>query len=228
MTKHNTISQENLKYSYRAGRLPHLFDVDKPIFITFRLKFTLPEAIINELERRKHEWLDEKEKLNEAEKQKMNRRKEGLFFAWFDKLLDTSPDIPKILHQEEITDIVASSLRYFDGKRYKLLAYCIMPNHVHVLIFPLRDTDGNMFSLAGITYSWKRFTSNRINKLLNKSGSLWLRESFDRLVRDEEELTRTVDYIVQNPVKAGLAMDWEGWRGSYLCEELRPRSKPVS
>ena len=220
MSKHNTISQENLKYFYRAGRLPHMFDVDKPIFITFRLKFTIPKAVITELEHRKHQWQEEHDKMSKAEQIENSKRKEGIFFAWFDQLLDNSPDVPKILQREDITEIVANALKYHDDKRYQLLAYCIMPNHVHVLIFPLKDENGNIFAPAGITYSWKRFTSSRINKLLGKSGNLWLRESFDRMVRDEEELGRTVEYILQNPVKVGLVSEWNQWRGSYLWDGM--------
>jgi REP element-mobilizing transposase RayT len=218
MSKHNTISQDNLKYFYASGRLPHMFDVDKPIFITFRLKFTLPNAVITELEHRKRQWQAEHEAMSEADQIEHSKHKEGLFFAWFDHLLDYSPNVPKILHREDITEIIAKALKFHDGKRFQLLAYCIMPNHVHVLIFPLKDEDGKIYAPAGITYSWKRFTSNQINKLLGKSGSLWQRESFDRMVRDEEELGRTMEYILQNQVKAGLVSEWKQWRGSYLWE----------
>jgi REP element-mobilizing transposase RayT len=221
MTKHNTISQENLKCYYKPGRLPHMFDVDKPIFITFRLKFTLPKAIMAELDRQKREWWEEQAKKSEAEKREDNKHKEGLFFTWFDRLLDRSPDVPRILHRDDITGIIGAALKYFDGARNKLLAYCIMPNHVHVLIFPLKDGDGQMFSPAGITYSWKRYTANQINKLMNKKESLWQRESYDRMVRNEDEMCRTIEYILNNPVKAGLVTEWKDWRGSYLCEEFQ-------
>jgi putative transposase len=220
MSKHNTISQENLKYSYNSGRLPHIFDVDKPIFITFRLKFTLPQAIIREYTKRKRQWQEEQKNRSQAEKLESYRLKEGLFFAWFDQLLDNSCEVPKILHREDITGIIATALKFFDKQRYRLLAYCIMPNHVHALIFPFKDADGNIYSPAGITYSWKRYTANRINKLLDKQGSLWQRESYDRMVRDEDELCRIIEYVLQNPVKAGLVDEWDKWRGNYLCEEL--------
>jgi len=197
-----------------------MFNADKPIFITFRLKFTLPKAAITELEHRKRLWLDGYDSMGEADQAEHKKQKDGLFFAWFDQLLDNSPDVPKILHRKDISEIIANALKYHDGKRYQLLAYCIMPNHVHALIFPLKDENGSIYAPAGITYSWKRFTSNQINKLLGKSGSLWQRESFDRMVRDEEELGRTLEYILQNPVKAGWVGEWKQWRGSYLREEL--------
>lgn len=218
MNKRNTISQQNLKYYYKSGRLPHLFDVDKPIFITFRLKFTFPQDVIDKFENRKCQWQQEQVNKSEPEKLEDSKRKDGLFFAWYDQLLDKSPDVPKILHRADITEIIATALRHFDKKRYKLLAYCIMPNHVHALILPLKDADGNIFSPAGITYSWKRFTSNQINKLLDQKGSLWQKESFDHMVRDEQELYHAIDYILQNPVRAGLATEWKDWRGSFLCD----------
>ena len=72
MNKHNTISQQNLKYFYKPGRLPHLFDVDKPIFITFRLKFTLPQNVINEYETKKRLWHEEQVLKSDYEKKENN------------------------------------------------------------------------------------------------------------------------------------------------------------
>ena len=71
-----------------------------------------------------------------------------------------------------------------------------------------------------ITYSWKRFTSNQINKLLNQHGSLWQRECYDHLVRDELDLANVLNYIIQNPVKAGLVEDWKDWHGIFVNNDL--------
>ena len=77
-----------------------------------------------------------------------------------------------------------------------------MPNHVHVLIQTLGEQ-----SLARIVHSWKSYTAHRANEILGRSGTFWQREYFDRIVRDEEDLRRTIEYVIENPVKAGLR-DW--------------------
>ena len=90
--------------------------------------------------------------------------------------------------------IVAEALRHFDGERYVLDAFVVMPNHVHVLFKPL---DGHVMS--EILHSWKSFTSTAIHKALGRSGSLWLQESHDRIVRDWDNLVDCRDYIERNP-----------------------------
>jgi putative transposase len=87
-----------------------------------------------------------------------------------------------------------------------LLAWCLMPNHVHVVIEIL----GN-YSLSAIMRSWKSFTARRANVQLGRSGPFWHADYFDRFIRDDEHLARTIEYVEQNPVKAGLAgiaIDW--------------------
>jgi len=197
-----------------------MFDVDKPIFITYRLKFTLPRAVIDTYARQQEEWTRQLTELAAEEQQEMLKSKDSLFFAWFDALLAKSPDVPRLLHQDEIRNIITESFKRFEGVRYTLLAYSIMPNHVHVLILPKTQEDGKIFSLQHIVYTWKKFTANTINKRLGRSGSLWQREVYDRLVRNENELNKVVDYILQNPVKAGLVNEWKEWPGNYLNEDV--------
>jgi len=77
-----------------------------------------------------------------------------------------------------------------------------MPNHVHVVLSHLPG-----FDTSGILHSLKGFTSKEINKLVGRSGTLWQAESYDRCIRDSEELQRTIDYVLGNPIAAGL-QDW--------------------
>jgi len=216
----NTISETDVKYQYYSRNLPHLFDIDKPVFITYRLKFTLPSSVMHELNRRKTEWFKEMQDLNEETKTQKTKHKDAVFFNWFDELITSSPETPQLLLRKDITDIISSAFRYHNDQRYKLLAYCIMPNHVHVLILPLRQASGEIFPLARITYTWKRYTTNQINALLGKNGSLWQQESYDHLVEDEIGLARIIEYILENPVKAGLVDNWKEWYGTWVREEL--------
>jgi len=93
-----------------------------------------------------------------------------------------------------------------DQQRYRLHAWVVMPNHVHVLVTPLHD-----YSLSSILHSWKSFTAKEANKLLGRGGAFWLEEYFDRAVRDENHFRRVIEYIDYNPVKAGLCVQPEDW-----------------
>ena len=107
--------------------------------------------------------------------------------------------------------IVIENLEHFDGSKYRLFTYCVMPNHVHVVFMPLINA-----SLERILHSWKSFTSNRINDMLGLQGRLWQPERYDRLIRDENEFWRIVGYVVENPIKAGL----ENWEWVWCFEDI--------
>ncbi len=94
---------------------------------------------------------------------------------------------------------MAAALRYWDGKRYRLLAWCVMPNHVHVVIRLISGHD-----LGAIVKGWKHHVSKAVNHALGQSGKLWQREYYDHLIRDGEELERAIRYVIENPAKAGL------------------------
>ncbi len=111
------------------------------------------------------------------------------------------------LAQAGVASLVAESLRHFDGTRYHLHAWAIMPNHVHVVVEPLPDQ-----TLSEILHSWKSFTAHAINKLLGRNGELWLSEYYDHIIRDPKEYESTIDYVLANPARAKL-VDWP-WTGS--------------
>src|SRR5262245_1225179 len=94
------------------------------------------------------------------------------------------------------------ALLLFDGVRYRLHAWTIMPNHVHVLLTPLTG-----WPLGGLVGSWKRFVGREANVLLGRSGAFWQRDYWDRFTRNEAHLGASKTYIDFNPVKAGLVTD---------------------
>ncbi len=112
-----------------------------------------------------------------------------------------------LLKDPENAKLIQNALTHFDGKRYDLLSWCVMPNHVHVV---LTTYPGE--ALEKILHSWKSFTSHEVNKRNKTSETIWQKESYDHLVRDEEDLRNQVEYVLNNPAKAGLG-DWE-WVGS--------------
>ncbi len=103
------------------------------------------------------------------------------------------------LNIPQIAALVESALLHFDGERYRIYAWVVMPNHVHVLVERFDDN-----RLDEILHSWKSFTAKEANILLGRRGSFWFREYFDRFIRDGRHFESAVNYIHNNPVAAGL------------------------
>jgi REP element-mobilizing transposase RayT len=111
------------------------------------------------------------------------------------------------LKDPRIGELIAGALRFFDGQRYELGPWVVMPNHVHAIVRPL-----GTHLLDEVVKSWKGFTAREANKLLGRAGGpFWAREYYDHLIRDDAERARLADYIHDNPVKAGLCARWEDW-----------------
>jgi REP element-mobilizing transposase RayT len=170
------------------GKLPH-FDSGGTIqTVTFRLADSLPESAF--------------------ERARSEHREHAAFIAWLNDKLDNGMG-GCALARPEAAECVQDALLHFHRVRYALHAWVVMPNHVHVL-FEQRGGE----RLADIVHSWKSFTANRINKLLERSGQLWARDYFDRYIRDEAHYWAAVHYIEENPVNARLAPSRTGWQWS--------------
>jgi len=141
--------------------------------------------------------------------------------------LDTISAGPDWLRRDDVAEIAAEAIRYRDGKKYDLLAYCIMPNHVHMVVDVERFAESlvrrdsvSPYILTEIIGSLRKYTAARANRVLCRSGSFWQHESYDRVIRDGDELERTLAYVLQNPVKAGLCQRSKDWKWSYLKSGL--------
>lgn len=104
------------------------------------------------------------------------------------------------LKQPEISEIIINEMHHYDKERYILHAWCVMPNHVHVILEPLI---GN--KLLSILRTWKSFTAQAANKILNRKGIFWLSEYYDHIIRDEFDYQIQLDYLWQNPEKADIS-----------------------
>jgi REP element-mobilizing transposase RayT len=133
--------------------------------------------------------------------------------------LDKATFGPTWLAHARVADIVAEALHHRDGKKYRLDAYSIMPNHVHSVFAPL-EQNNIPEPLSSIMHSLKRNTAKRANQMLSRSGAFWERESFDHYIRNRAEWKRIIQYVLKNPVKAGLAKTWEEWPWNYVREPL--------
>lgn len=181
-----------MKGWYSRGYLPHFDGGEILQFITLHLKDALPMQVIS---RWKMELVQEKD----------DDRKRILFLR-SEKYLDSGYG-ECFLKIDAVAELVKDSLLHFDGSKYKLISWVIMPNHLHLLLKPL---NGN--SLTGIMHSLKSFTSQKANKLLNRNGKFWQEDYFDRYIRDYKHFEKTLNYIAMNPVKAGLCenpIDWK-------------------
>jgi REP element-mobilizing transposase RayT len=196
------------------GYLPHLQTSNETYFVTFRIEDSLPKALVirwkNELEYQKKLAGNDLENINELQRK---------YFFKVDDYLDKNQG-SSWLKDSNIAKVVAEALKKFDGQRYSLHAWTIMPNHVHVLISLHKD-----FSLGSLLHSWKSFTANQANQLLGRSGSFWQREYYDRAIRSERQFEFTVRYIFNNPVKAGLCKEVYQWPWSGCSEEILPKIK---
>jgi REP element-mobilizing transposase RayT len=171
------------------GYLPHFDGGPRPQFITFRLADSLPADIFEKLKRRLES----------------GRITEWEYAFSLDRYLDRSRG-GCALRMRPVAEVIRDAVLHFDGKRYKLHSWVIMPNHVHLL---LTQFEGE--SLGAIMHSLKSFTAKKANKILGRSGNFWSKEYFDRYIRDGEHFTVTKRYIEKNPVKAGLCETPEVW-----------------
>lgn len=142
------------------------------------------------------------------------------YFQKFDQLLDKCESGPDWLCNNQIADIVREALHYRDGSQYNLHAYAIMPNHVH-LVFDTRSTcddsvkGTSKYPASAIMENLKWYTALKANQLLNRRGAFWQNESYDHVIRNQEEFNRIVRYVINNPVKAGLTDSWDDYPYTY-------------
>ena len=185
------------------GHLPHWEIEGGTYSVTFRLVDSLPQPILDSIEFERQDIVKTAKQQGRELTAVEERKLAGLYSKHVEAALDAGSGACH-LASPKVANMVAGALRYFDGERYQLIAWSVMPNHVHVVFRPASG-----YSLEKILHSWKSFTSKEANKILGKSGEFWERESYDHLVRDAQELQRIVRYVVENPVKANLKnWDW--------------------
>ena len=207
----------NLDYQlFYRRHLPHIQPPGATLFITFRLAGSIPTEVLQRL-------LEERERVDQLlesipDPQERRRRayeeQRRLFGKW-DRALDTAQSGPFWLRDERIANKVADSLHHLNGQKYDLDAFCIMPNHVHLVCKPLAKDDGSYHPMSAIMHSLKSYTANLVNQLLDRKGGFWQHESYDHVVCDEAEWRRIVNYVLNNPLKAGLVSRREDWKWTY-------------
>lgn len=193
---------------HSRGYLPHYDGGEICQFITFRLFDSMPQHL---LERWKSELANED---RETYNFQIRKRVETFLDSGYGCCF---------LKKPEIAEIVRNTLFNLSSEKFKLLSWCIMPNHVHILIKPLPDV-----SLTPIMQSLKGFSAHQANKILQRKGAFWQRDYFDRYIRSEKHYFATINYIENNPVKAKLCEKPEDWVfGSAKENAKRSANFPV-
>lgn len=183
---------------YTVRKVPH-FDAPHTLqFITFRLADALPQPVLRELSKQ----------VQKLPSEQQSRKQREAIEHWLDLGLGCCA-----LREPALAEIMCQTLRFYHGRRYQLIAWCVMPNHVHALIEPT-------FSLPRIVQGWKSYSARWA--VLNGEalalplpiGRFWMRGYWDRYIRDQRHLDAALYYVHQNPVKAGLCEKAEDWRWS--------------
>jgi REP element-mobilizing transposase RayT len=188
-------------------RLPHWSQPGAVAFITWRTWDSMPEHVIRQWQRERDEWLathgidssasDWQKRLEQLSRSAVEEFKAMLSDRWNDHLDECHGAC--VLRRPELSKIVADSLLHFDGDRYELTDFVVMPYHVHVLAaFPRPE------AMLQQCKSWKHFTATKINKELGAKDRLWQQDGFDHLVRTQAKYDQLRDYIAFNPDKANL------------------------
>lgn len=201
--KQNPLQKPNKGWHSR-GYLPH-FDTENEIqSLNFRLFDAVPMRLVEEWRRQLgcYRNLNQSDPRAVALRRRIETYEDAGYGACF-------------LRDARIAELIEDALLFFDGARYHLLAWCVMPNHVHSLIEMIEG-----YSLGGILHSWKSYAAKKANRILGRSGQFWDEDYYDRYIRDDDHLLSVIDYIEQNPVKAGLVTDAAQWK--YSSAPRRP------
>ncbi len=201
------VQSSTVKMQYGAY-LPHLTKAGGIYAVTMRLSDSLPAHIIDEL-REERRRLEEKVEISATEQHRL----EKLLQEKTERYLDAGYG-ECWLRQTVVADVVRGALLHFAGERYELVAWCIMPNHLHVVLKPLGNHE-----LLPILSSFKQWTAREANRFLDRKGPFWQPESYDHLIRNEEDLRSQVEYVRTNPARAGL----ENWPWVQIDEDAYSR-----
>ena len=182
----------------RGTNLPHWFQKGATYFITFRTEDSLPREVARRWYSERERWLAKRgvsEVARVADLPAAERREyyERFSRAWMENLDKGWGEC--VLRRPELSRVVAECLLHFDGERYEMGDFVVMPNHVHLVVGLTGETD-----VVKQCRSWKRFSAREINKRLGRDGRFWQEDSFDRLVRSVEQLEAMRRYIGENPV----------------------------
>lgn len=194
---------------YPGNLLPH-WELNLIAYhVCFRLDDAIPASVRMQWQEERKRILEKSPNGDKMPTKEEVKRFQYLYSEKIEKYLDSGYG-SCILREENVAIIVRNSLEFYESKKYSLHAWCIMPNHVHVIFQAL-----GTHTLSEILHGWKSFTSHAINNLLNRKGKLWQDDSYNHIIRTLREYHYHVKYVWNNPENAGFH-EWK-WRWKRLA-----------
>ncbi len=188
------------------GWLPHVDVPGGTYFLTFRLEDSLPPSVLAQLDL-EHRRLELEARCGDRPlRPDVRQELRTLMLRRIEQELDKGAG-ECWLRRPDVASMVQGALLHFDGDRYDMRAWCVMPNHVHAVARLLPES-----ALSEVLHTWKSYSSRTANRLIGRKGRFWQADYYDHVVRKPEDLRRCIDYVLANPRKSGLK-NWP-WVGS--------------
>lgn len=187
----------------RQRRGPHWRQDGKMYFVTWRQDDSLPKEVRDRIMRSRAVWL---RRNGDVPFMQLPEETRSAYWRLFNRTVQKHLDAGYgscVLRDKNACLIIRNALHHFNGSRYVLGSFAIAANHVHALVAPEPDID-----LSDVQHSWKSFTAHEVNKLLELKGRLWRPESYDRIVRNESELSRITNYILRHKDAGHYVEHW--------------------
>jgi len=172
--------------------------------VCFRLLDSLPQEIIRKWEFERIDIIESAKKKKRPLSKEEEDRLRFLQSKKVDKYLDAGKG-DCYLKIDKIAELLAAVLMFYNDKRYKMYAWCIMPNHVHAIVRVFKD---NLFK---IIHSWKSYSASEANKILGRKGGFWHSDTYNHIIRSDKEFGFQMNYVWLNPEKAG----YKNWKYRY-------------
>ncbi len=198
--------------------LPHIYPKGATFFITFCLHNVIPKRVANEIQDKYDTLINEinEKKLSKVDKKEKLYKLRKKYFATYDKILESYAQEDDHLKNTKVAKIIMKKMEEYDGEKYKLLSYCVMSNHVHLLFCTAGYEEA---SISDIMKLIKGGSAHSINQVLKRKGTFWQKESYDHYVRNDKELGNIIHYILENPVRIGVVKKWKEYSFTYLKKE---------
>ncbi len=191
-----------------GANLPHWYQPGVSYFVTFRTEDSIPADVCRRWHARRAAWLFEhgismnelnwKDHLDQLAETDRRGFHESFSREYMESLDKGHGEC--VLRRPELSKFVADSLLHFDNDRYHMGDFVVMPNHVHLIVCLLGDSE-----IEAICTSWKRYSAGKINQVLGKKGRFWQEESFDHLIRSVDQFEVIQKYIASNPRNLNLS-----------------------
>jgi REP element-mobilizing transposase RayT len=194
--------------------LPHKQETGAVIMISWRQNMTIPQAILDLMQELETAW-DQTHLPNES-RSALHKQK---YFAF-------DAELPKYNHPDfsltapPYAAIIKNALHYYEKRLYRLLAYCLMSNHIHIMIQPIPNAQAITPLIPDIVSRIKSYTAKKINEQRGTKGSVWAHDFYDTMMRNDEHLWHALSYILNNPVKAGIVDNWQDYPHGFWNRTL--------